>query len=170
MSFMFDLQRIKESIMHQINVSLFKPCRVANLVILIGSVSCFLPNMMGFKERTVEKSLDNDDFQSISNQGFNNSQYVSIAVTLIILFENLFDSAITYKYFRKDDAAKASQETEMTYFKFPTEIILVILVKDFVTLFLIIPNFQYGILAGLTACTDTLFTWCYFYNLHRLGG
>ena len=133
---------------------------------------CFLPNMMGYvSEYTAAHKGEYDYLDALSSLSLNNSLVASIAVTTAILLENILDSAITlYNYFGTDKKAETSKETNITSFKFPTVILLLIISKDLIVLVDIIPDQHYDFFAGILCAVDIIFSWCFFYNLYRLGG
>ena len=112
-----------------------------------------------------------DDQESLLNdKRIYASLVVSIALTAVTLIESVLDSLIevSKKFFTKS-SSNTENGKSMLYFKFPNIILIIILVKDFLVLFYIFPYQQYELLPSLFFATDILFTWCYFYNLTRLG-
>ena len=147
--------------------SLLSCYNLAHFIVLIGAVLCFLPNMMGY---SILIDLYPDNLESLSGLSYNNSIVASVAVTISLLLENILDFIITYRYFgTESNDGTSSKQTEITYFKFPVEILLLILAKDFVLITFIIPNNDYNIIVGFTLAVDIIFQWCYLYNLCRLG-
>jgi hypothetical protein len=106
-----------------------------------------------------------DNLQSLSENKYYTALIVSIAITSLLLIENILDSIMMYKYARKHRI----ESDVITYFEFPKELLLLILGKDLLLILYVIPHQQYNVLPGLLCGQDILFTWAYFYNLNRLG-
>ena len=153
-----------EQVMHQIQESWIS--HICHFVFFLAAFVCFLPQMMGYQ---VVLDVYPDGLENLTNdKPLYTSLVVSIALTSVTLIESVLDSLIemSKKYFTKD---KIKKENSMTYFKFPKIILVFILAKDLLIMLYSLPYQRYNILSGIYLASDVLFTWCYFYNLTRLG-
>ena len=130
------------------------------LFYLLAAIFCFLPQILGYS-----LTIEWYPVQSLSDNQYYASLVASIAVTILLLIENTLDSIMTYMYVPKH---RGTSDT-LKYFEFPKELLLMILGKDLLLILYIIPNQAYDLLPGLLFGQDILFTWCYLYNLVRLG-
>ena len=133
----------------------------------VAAVLCFLPQMLGYHVLLEPYYPDQLKGLSDSKQLYT-ALVVSIAVTFLTLVEKAFDTVFSDKFF-----SRLSSDSElyrkMEYFEFPIELSVVILLKDLLIVLYILPNERYDLLNGLLLGSDILFTWCYLYNLTRLG-
>ena len=134
-----------------------------NIAVVIVGALCFLPQIIGYE---FVLSTYPDSLASLSGPLFNYSLVASIAATTPLLLENVMNFA-TKLYFNPHGQWS---ENEISYFKFPTAILVLIIVTDLLLLNYIIPNQLYDFLPGLISCRDVLFTWSFLVNLHKLGG
>ena len=137
---------------------------VCHLFFYVAAVFCFLPQMLGY-------TIFLDPFYAVQLNDLIDSKEIytalvaSIAITTLLLIENILDTIMTCRY-----APKSRTESDfITYFEFPKELLVLILAKDLVLMLYILPYQQYDYLPGLIASQDLLFTWSYLYNLVRLG-
>ena len=137
---------------------------VCHLFFYVAAAFCFLPQILG--DTIFLDPVYSVDLKNLSDsQQLYTSLVASIAITTLLLIENVLDSIMTCKY-----APKSRTEADfITYFEFPKELLLLILAKDLVLIFYILPYQQYDYLPGLISSQDILFTWSYLYNLVRLG-
>ena len=133
-----------------------------HFIIFLFAFFCFLPQILGYS--LILDPYTDDNFLQYSNQ-YHTSLVVSISITTIILIENILDNIIVRFYTRKD----GDTSNTVTYFKFPMELLLLILGKDLVLILYVIPNQAYNLLPGLLWGQDILFIWSYLYNFYRLG-
>ena len=131
------------------------------LVVLAGL--CFLPQIVGY-----QFLMDSypDGLAILSGRMFSYSLVASIAVTIPFLLENLVN-VFTRLYFT---TFGKSSDSEISYFRFPTDILLLVMITDLILLSYIIPYQIFDALPGLLCCRDILFTWSFLLNLHKLGG
>ena len=133
-----------------------------HIIIFLFSFFCFLPQIFGYS--LILDPYTDDNFVAYSNQ-YHTSLVISISITSLILIENILDNIITRFYIRSD----GDKSNSLTYFKFPIELLLLILGKDLVLIFYVIPNQAYDLLPGLLWGQDILFIWNFLYNFYRIG-
>ena len=133
-----------------------------NIVLIILAALCFLPQIIGYSFLT---DFYPDELAHLSGPMFSYSLVASVAATTPLLLENV-TNFLTKLYFNPNDQ---SSDNEISYFKFPMAILILIIVTDLLLLNYIIPNQKFDFLPGLICCRDILFTWSFLFNLHKLG-
>ena len=133
-----------------------------NIVLIILAALCFLPQIIGYHFLT---DFFPDGQTSLPGPMFSYSLIASIAATTPLLLEN-FTDFLTKFYFNQYDQ---SSDNEISYFKFPSAVLVMVIFTDLLLLNYIIPNQKFDFLPGLICCRDILFTWSFLVNVHRLG-
>ena len=110
-------------------------------------------------------AVDDLSLDALSDNKLYTSLVVSIAITSLLFIERIIDVFLSATYLSKPQ----SESDLITYFEFPVELLLLILGKDFLMILYIIPYQQYDLLTPVLYSQDVLFTWCFIYNLVRLG-
>ena len=133
-----------------------------HILLLILAFLCFLPPLLGYN---FVADIYTNNLASLSNSTFSYSLVGSIAATVPLLIGNISEF-VTSLYLT--NLCVVSQN-EITFFRFPTVMILLVTSSDLLLLTYVVPYQQFDWLPSVIGCRDILFTWTFAFSLNKLS-